>query len=193
MGKGKRRGRSQTKAERLVSGHIAHQTKNTPIPAMPPAHPPAMGSQGISRSAQIGQIHQQSHPLAVEKTAPRPHSFWVAIGSSGLLVLSVASNIVTVWGPFWPTEPVFSPMYVSANSPFDIPIKVENRSKLFPIIGISMTCKAANILTLRKNRINSTFSYDVVREHEIPCDTVKTFICPFSNLVSLGDDKITNG
>lgn len=66
-------------------------------------------------------------------------------GSLGLNVLSVAANIVQIFGEPWPTEPIFVPGPYSADAPFDIPFIVSNRSSVWPMKNPSFACRAIKL------------------------------------------------
>jgi hypothetical protein len=64
---------------------------------------------------------------------------WELLIACGV-VLGLAASIAGLWGPFWPTEPNFSPGYPSNSSPFDIPFTVSNKSNTFSINNMTVTC-----------------------------------------------------
>jgi hypothetical protein len=70
---------------------------------------------------------------------------WV-LGPPAVL-FGVVTGIYGVWGPIWPTSPIFSPGPPSYASPFGIPFTVTNRSLLFPISGLSIGCQLINVTT----------------------------------------------
>jgi hypothetical protein len=62
------------------------------------------------------------------------------------VIAAIVAPIVTVLGivktvgPVWPTAPSFSPGLPSFGAAIDIPFTIENRSALFPIKNLEITC-----------------------------------------------------
>jgi hypothetical protein len=110
-----------------------------------------------SRSRPVKTVAAQEIPAINISTAPHQQSIsklqkhrrflrtveWV-LG----LPLAVIVAVYTIFGPPWPTEPSFVPLSPSFWSPFDIPYTVTNKSILFRVSAISITCKIASARTL---------------------------------------------
>ena len=60
-------------------------------------------------------------------------------------VLGLIATICGIWGPIWPTRPVFFPGFPSNASPFDVPFNVINKSIIFDLKNLSVSCKLISI------------------------------------------------
>src|ERR1043165_5852226 len=97
--------------------------------------------------------------LATGRSGPRAHPGSSTIGGrywwSGAKavvavfvgILGLLATFVTLVGPVWPTGPDFSPGVPSSSSPWDIPFVVANKSALFPIRKLTITCYVISALT----------------------------------------------
>jgi hypothetical protein len=72
---------------------------------------------------------------------------------NALLFLSIAANVVQIWGQPWPVPPVFRSGPISSGSPLDIPFIVENRSAFFWIRRPRLKCRVLSLHT-QDNRID---------------------------------------
>ena len=194
MGTHGKKGKSTTKAVRLAAVHapksVNKATNVVEASAIGLDKPPKAATTPIRKA----ETDRPSPPPRAEKIATYPRSFWVAIGSLCLLALSVTSNIVTLWGPFWPTEPVFSLSYPSSGSPFEIPFYITNRSVIFPIHDIELSCYLKHITTNNNNIINNSF---VKIQPRIPQvlepEASDPYKCPLNSAFTFrSDDYITS-
>ena len=102
-----------------------------------------------------------AHPLA-----PRPKYFHVRLATKliGVFALaSIAFGVTTyaIWGPLWPIEPIFSPAPPSSAAPFDIPFTVENKSVLFSIEELSITCQIISLPKENRQVVHSNVTIPV--------------------------------
>ena len=59
---------------------------------------------------------------------------------------------IGIWGPFWPTDPVFlATAGASPSAPLDVPFVIENKSGVFALEGIQLTCKALMVSSVDPN------------------------------------------
>jgi hypothetical protein len=128
-----------------------------------------------------------------------PRSLWLAhkrlweILIAFGVVLGLAASIDELWGPFWPTEPIFSPGYPSNSFPFDVPFTVSNKSLIFPINDMMITCVADNvkITSFGKTIIefNNTDTNVLVGNH-IKANDSSSYTCPLFKLLTIKPDPI---
>lgn len=193
MAKRGNKGTSPTKAARLATIHApkaVEQAKNAAdVPTLTAA--PEKPSKAATKPIPKAEKPQRISPPPIEKPASRPRWFWAAIVQFPLLILSIASNIVTVLGPVWPTAPIFSPSYPSAASPFEVPFSIENKSSLFPLNNIRIRCVIKDVVSgIGHNRVS-----DVTLTHEIQGQSIKPsssniYTCPFNHFISMPNDFI---
>jgi hypothetical protein len=183
VGKGGRKRPFQTKAARLAAGNISQRKQSgmvsKVIDEVIQSKKGSKTKECENTVPQVQRVQRQAIQLEADGRVSRPLSFWVAIAEFPFLVLSVASNIVTVWGPFWPTAPDIAPNYPSAGSPFEIPFKFENSSRIFDFHDVNVGC---NINHVRINPGSLKFDNNILRRIqavEVEAHSVKTFICPF--------------
>ena len=195
MNKGKGRGRPQTKADRLGSAHASKPVDKATnaietSPAAPtPGKPPKTASAPIRKE----EMPQPPPSPRVEKKASHPRWFWAAMVQFPLLILSVVSNIVTLRGPVWPTAPIFSPSYPSAASPFDVPFNVENKSSIFPIKNVHITCIIKNVETKSTHaQISNVAIMHEIANQIIEPSSTRIYTCPLSSTIALPEDFISN-
>jgi hypothetical protein len=58
--------------------------------------------------------------------------------------LAVLAFVYGIWGPPWPTEPIFAPGAPSFGSPFAVPFNITNKSALFDMNNLSISCGLAS-------------------------------------------------
>jgi hypothetical protein len=120
-----------------------------------PAKPPSQ----IQQSQPLLQWQPRPLPLPQPQFLPpepqlrepthRRMGKWVkwVVGTPLAVVAFGLTVVINVWGPPWPTEPVFAPGQPSAGSPLDVPFTVTNKSALFAITSLQITCIAVQIDT----------------------------------------------
>jgi hypothetical protein len=126
----------------------------------------------------------------------RYHQHLISIGKLTISVALALSAVVGVLyelvGPLWPTQPVFSPGHPSFGTPFDIPFKVENKSGLFAICNIKITC---HLIYARSSESHDTAINTVIflNSKDNVCIGVqgdnKTYTCPYSNIFGDSDSR----
>ena len=94
------------------------------------------GKEWLTRSAPHLQRHFRNHLRHW-----RRWSFRIAF------LLSLAANIVQIWGPPWPTDPVFFAGPYSFGAPLDALFIVQNRSVFFPIRHPQFFCNPVSVHT----------------------------------------------
>lgn len=110
--------------------------------------------------------------------------------AAALAVVGQTANVLGIWGPPWPTEPVFSPGAPSAGSPFDVPFLVTNKSAFFPIKELSINCRLIFVETAHNNRIfNSAVA--VHAANLIEPMQMRPYTCPFNRMINFENDQIT--
>jgi len=72
---------------------------------------------------------------------------WRRIGFRVAFLLSLAANIVQIWGPPWPTDPMFFAGPYSFDAPFDALFIVQNRSVFFSIRRPQFFCIPLSVHT----------------------------------------------
>ena len=115
-------------------------------------------------------------------------------GSLAVAFLSFIAVVADILGwPIWPTAPIFFPGYPSSNSAFDVPFSVENRSILFPIYDLDITCG----LIFVRTKHNSGFRDLGIRLRTGPArlavSETRSYTCPFNRGFTLEEgDAITH-
>lgn len=119
----------------------------------------------------------------------RPRSFWIAIGSFSAFLLSLAANIVQLWGPFWPTAPVFQPTAPAYGQPTNIAFSVENKSAVFDIKNMHIGCLIINSLTKNKNGVVQ-LNLEVEGKSIIEAGAIGFYKCPFNKIFNMDGDAL---
>jgi hypothetical protein len=105
--------------------------------------------------------------------------------SVALSVLAVATAFYTFFGPFWPTEPEFSPSYYpSSGSPFDVPFDVTNRSGIFALHDLSIFCGLIDVKMSYNSHFHD-FSMGSTGKNYLPELSSQPYVCPFTQLLSV--------
>jgi hypothetical protein len=125
----------------------------------------------------------QQSPLSVLIRCLRWCWHWIWRLLAGAIFLAgLAATIAALWGPIWPTAPVFLPGLPSSGEPFDIPFTVKNNSVLFPIKNLTLRCHVVFARTDRNNRdIDSTFA--VNDRTLLDTNESRPFICPLTRVL----------
>jgi hypothetical protein len=132
--------------------------------------------------------HRQLRRLL--RTPLRIRMWLVIVGCATLVVggLAIASNVVQVFGAPWPTEPTFTPGANLSASPFDVPFSVTNRSALFSINNLSLSCRLISGRTVRLRikfddvEVRVAVGVNVLRPLES-----RPYVCPFNRTISVPD------
>jgi hypothetical protein len=121
---------------------------------------------------------------------------WVLGGTISLLGL--LGTIYGLWGPPWPTEPSYAPGVPSFSSPFDVPFIVTNKSALFTITNLQISCQLDDVVvsfpTAPNNMISDSKSTISASNILAPLET-RSYTCPIrgfsmSGPMSVADAKI---
>ena len=99
------------------------------------------------------------------------------IGNGALAILALATAFYTFIGPFWPTEPEFSPSYPSNGSPFDVPFDVTNRSGVFAIHDLSISCGLIGVKTTYNSHFHD-FSVGSTGNNYLRELSSQVYMCP---------------
>lgn len=115
--------------------------------------------------------------------------YLVTAGEAGLLLLGLGQAFVTFRGPFWPTEPTFLPGAPSLGSPMNVPFFVTNKSAVFSLDDLLITCGPLVVVMTGKNVFNigriGAQGHNVLR----PLET-RPFTCRFNRVVSFPGAKV---
>jgi hypothetical protein len=114
----------------------------------------------------------------------------VAFGFVVALV-GLVSGIYGIWGPPWPTDPVFVPGVPSLGDAFNVPFSVVNKSALFPLRDLELSCSIHSVATSHNNQYRR-FSVEAgSREILRPLES-RPYACLLNSLfVRSPDDTIT--
>ncbi len=99
-------------------------------------------------------------------------------------LLAIAVAFYTFIGPFWPTDPDFSPEYPSSGSPFDVPFDVTNRSGIFELHDLSILCGLIDIRTTYNSHFHD-FSVGSSGKNYLPELSSQPYVCPFTQILSI--------
>jgi hypothetical protein len=133
--------------------------------------------------------------------SPAPRSLWSAhkrlwelLIACGV-VLGLVASIAGLWGPFWPTEPIFSPGCPSNSSPFDVPFTVSNKSIIFPINDMTITCIIDNVKFTVFSKNGSISEYnnintEVLIGNYIKANDFSSYTCPLFKIITIKPDPI---
>jgi hypothetical protein len=127
-----------------------------------------------------------SSPSPILRMFSHAWKIWTAVGAA----VAVPIGVVTLVGPFWPTQPVFSPQPPAASpSAFDIRFNVENRSALFPIDELRIRCilREVTVVAEHSNLAIGTFVPPASGPNSIGSATTGVYKCPLKDLVRVGD------
>jgi hypothetical protein len=106
---------------------------------------------------------------------------WLAakvIGSFLVGLVGLIGSIYGIWGAPWPTEPVFAPGPPSFGSAFSVPFVVSNKSALFPINNLMITCHLRRVLT-DKNNLVEDVGFGILSPNVLMPLQSRPYICPF--------------
>jgi hypothetical protein len=100
-------------------------------------------SQPIGQAKPKLTINQEQLVPVVHPERMHRRLWTVAKAFAGFLValFGLVGTAYGIWGPVWPTEPVFVPGPLSFGSSFAVPFVVSNKSVLFDLKAFSITCR----------------------------------------------------
>jgi len=87
--------------------------------------------------------------------------------------------VYAVYGPIWPTVPVFLPGLPSYGSPFEVPFSITNKSVLFTIHNLTVDCDLIYVETSAHSSY-SNFSVSMNIKHRLLPTRTDTYTCPFN-------------
>jgi hypothetical protein len=112
--------------------------------------------------------------------------------------IGLVGSIYGIWGPPWPTEPVFAPGNASLGSPFDVPFLVTNKSALFRLNNLSIICEIIAFEAISSDGKAGIRTAPNARETKILARGVNPFLaagesrpftCPIRGLMILGANR----
>jgi hypothetical protein len=103
------------------------------------------------------------------------HRLWSIIGVAAT-IFGVIGGIDYFFGRPWPTDPIFSPGFPSAGSPFLVPFTVTNKS-MFPISDLVITCRLNYAKTNGADFARDSFQ--ISGEQHLAGGQSRPNICPF--------------
>ena len=133
----------------------------------------------------------QEPPIAPQARMHR--RLWLATKAIfGFVVVSfgIVASIYGMWGPPWPTEPVFSPGPPSFGAAFDVPFRVENKSAFFWLSGLKLMCKVEGDIPDQPSVTGIVFGPNFVTasgKNVIGPSTSVPYICPLRSAFRLGN------
>jgi hypothetical protein len=125
-----------------------------------------------------------------EPPLPRHRRLWRAskwfLGVAAAVIGLVAS-VAGLWGPIWPTEPIFSSAFPSSGLPLEVPFAVANKSVIFPIRDLNIRCGLISVRTAKNNAVGKIavagFGGNILNPRES-----RTFTCAFHQVFLLSPD-----
>lgn len=138
------------------------QQTSTPLPTPRPSEPP---------------LSRHRHPWRATK--------WTL--GAGVAVIGLVASIAGIWGPVWPTDPVFSPNAPSFASPLDVSFVIQNKSILFTVNNPKLSCRIFSFHT-EDNRVNIDGGGLRVQVTDAPSATkikpegFASYVCPINQL-----------
>jgi hypothetical protein len=119
-----------------------------------------------------------------------------AFGTAVALVSLAASIYGILGGPFWPTEPRFSPGPPSLRLSFEVPFTVTNESKIFSIYHLNISCVLLKIIMVGPSNVPVTFQNSVMTSHiknqVLWAGDSSPYKCTFRHLMSLGGQDVAD-
>jgi hypothetical protein len=101
--------------------------------------------------------------------------------------LAVVAAIYTFLGPPWPTTPVFSPGFPSSGFAFDVPFTIANKSVLFPLKHLQISC---GMVDIRLSNGLAITGIDVTASgaegSSLGPSTSASYTCPLKRLIGSG-------
>jgi hypothetical protein len=111
-------------------------------------------------------------------------------------LIGLVGSIYGMWGPPWPTEPEFALASPSFGSSFDVPFSVLNKSALFALDNLSISCVLLRLRAGGPGAQVSTaegLSFDQAPKilargtNLIPAGGSRPYVCPLRGFVRVGD------
>jgi hypothetical protein len=111
------------------------------------------------------------------------------------LALSIAANIVQIWGPFWPTELDFAPVALSFGHPFEVPFVVTNKSVVFGLSNLRLSChlisfRAQNNVNHSVGSINNVRVSIVGPPAYFSPQGVASYTCPLNETINVVNSTV---
>jgi hypothetical protein len=124
---------------------------------------------------------RRAKPPQPQTTRPHRRLFQATQWAIGLAaaIVGLLASLDALWGPVWPTTPLFSPGYPSFGSPFSIPFSVTNRSEIFTIHNIDIHCGIKRITTSTNGDFSDFSAKLSTINNSILFGSTNTYICPF--------------
>jgi hypothetical protein len=157
-----------------------HKTPR-PQPPSPPPHP-----------KETVEITPLPTSMPGKPPSPLPRKFLFGLWcffrdriEGPLLLLSIAANVVQIWGPFWPTSPDFSPVSLSFGSSFDVPFVVTNRSVIYGLNNLKLACDLISVRTDRNINITNINVAIAESSNYLPPQGTSSYTCPFNKTITV--------
>jgi hypothetical protein len=167
--------------------------KRDAAPAKPP--PQVKQSQPLLQWQPKALPMPEPRYLPLEPPAREPPHRWMgkwvkwAVGTPLAVMAFGLTAVINVWGPPWPTEPVFAPGLPSAGSPLDVPFAVTNKSALFAITNLQITCIAVQIDTAPLNIRFKDIGFAVLDSSALEVTNSSPHTCTFNRTVILAPNS----
>jgi hypothetical protein len=120
--------------------------------------------------------------LLVHHTPMYVFRWWIGLP---VAVLGVLAGIDQVFGPPWPTAPIFDPGTPSFSSPLSVPFYVKNGSILFPVTNLTIICHIIHVDTSDKGTLDNINIF-VAARRTLAAPETKRYICPIKVSYSSG-------
>jgi hypothetical protein len=140
-----------------------------------------------------GRRKIRSAPPHSQQLQSSPQKYWRPSEFAQLIVgspLAIVAFIYAIWGPLWPTQPSFFPGSPSFSSAFDVPFIVTNKSVLFSLSNLTITCQLLNFRAEGHDGsvIQGTNSKISARDVNPTLGRLGSapFICPLRGLMGVG-------
>ena len=144
------------------------------------------------------QTRQQRSKPPSQIQVQKHRRLWLAskwVAGTVMTLLGLGATVVALWGPFWPTAPIFSPGYPSNSSPFDVPFTVYNKSIIFPINDVTITCSVENVKFTVFSKEGSISEFNdittkVLERNYIKANDSSSYTCPLFKIIIIKPDPI---
>jgi hypothetical protein len=109
---------------------------------------------------------------------------------AAIVALGIFASIVGIWGPPWPTSPVFSPGLPSYGAAVDVPFEVGNKSLLFGFSNLKISCKVRGriVSEIAPNGIvlGADVAFAARGTNSLSPSSSGTFVCPIRKRIGVG-------
>jgi hypothetical protein len=99
--------------------------------------------------------------------------------------IGFVATLSSIFGPVWPTTPLFSPGAPSFGHPLDVPFTVSNTSTLFDVYALKINCTIVNVIVSTNRFDGNTVSFSAV--HILRAGEKRPYTCPFHPSFSVAE------